>query len=153
MELLTRSTMPYLMRWGRRTGRMFCGRRLRLGRAGTPGTQSIAYFCLRSLRRHPVHFFLQVLFPKALPLQYPLAVLDHIRVSTEIRNAIGSRAVPLVGVFTDQFIHATHFALPVRIFPRTAGGEDATEPRNFLCERFQFLAINKLPGAARTVQQ
>src|ERR1019366_1369251 len=105
------------------------------------------------LRRHPIHFFLQVFFLEADPLQDALTVLDHLRMPAQIRDTIRSGAPPLVGVLANQFVHAADLALPTLVLPRTTHRENTAKPWRLFREVLQLRAITELPRPARPVQK
>ena len=80
------------------------------------------------------------------------AIFTHAGVAAEVAGGVGGLEIPFVGVFTDEIIDATCFAVPIRVFPGAADGGDVLEPWNFSGDAFQFFAIAEFPGAASTLE-
>src|SRR5580698_9266213 len=59
------------------------------------------------------------------------AVFTHAGVAAEIAGGVGGLEIPLIGVFADEVVDATCFAVPVRVFPRAADRGDIFEPWHF----------------------
>src|ERR1700730_12019886 len=81
--------------------------------------------------RDPVNFFFDRAFvSKPSPLENRLAVLDHLRMSAQIRMGVAGIETPLIGVFTQYIVGAPNLSGPVLVIPGTTHGRNIFKPRD-----------------------
>src|SRR5579872_425181 len=102
---------------------------------------------------HPIDLFTQPLFGKSRPTQDGLAMLDHLRMATQVSDRISRGKPPIVGVLADEIIDAPCLTKPGRVFPGTTDRRNVFEPRHGFDDPLQLFAIAEFRSMAGAMQQ
>ncbi len=87
------------------------------------------------MRRNPVDLFLDRDFVKKSPaLQDRLAVLDHFRMPTQIRDRVVRVEFPVIGILSQDVVSASGFARPIFMIPWATYGRNVLKPGQLFVE-------------------